>query len=132
MNGVLVDTGPLYAAYDLSDRYHLQAQTEIQAVNQQNLAVFLSYPVFLESHNLILKRLGIVAGLRFIQEMTEGTMLIQPIAEDYQAASQLLRQYPDQAITLCDATTAAISKRLSLPVWTYDFHFDVMGSQVWR
>jgi predicted nucleic acid-binding protein len=97
MNGILVDTGPLYAAYDVSDRYHLQAQTEIQAVNQQNLAVFLSYPVFLESHNLLLKRLGIVAGLRFIQEMTEGTVLIQPIAEDYQVSSQLLRQYSESS-----------------------------------
>jgi hypothetical protein len=30
------------------------------------------------------------------------------------------------------ALTAVLSEELDLPVWTYDHHFDVMASYVWR
>lgn len=45
---------------------------------------------------------------------------------------QKTARFPDQRITLCDAVTAVLSKRLILPVWTYDYHFDVMQVPVWR
>lgn len=41
-------------------------------------------------------------------------------------------RYPDQSITLFDAILAVLSDRLALPIWTFDHHFDVMGSDVWR
>ena len=31
-----------------------------------------------------------------------------------------------------DATTAVLSAKMNIPIWTYDYHFDVMGSLVWR
>jgi uncharacterized protein len=132
MRGVLADTGPLYAAYDPSDRYHIQALAELDRLTNQDLAVLIPYPVFLETHSLILKRLGIQIGFRYIQEITAGADLLQPKLEDYHHATQLLQHYSDQAITLFDATTTAIAQRLQLVVWTYDFHFDVMQATVWR
>lgn len=132
MRGIIADTGPLYAAYDSSDSYHCQAHQEIAMAAQQSLPVVLPYLVFAECHNLLLKRFDPMVGLRFLQEMVAGTMLLNPDREDYQLAIQLLQRYPDQTITLCDATTAAVSTRLGLPVWTYDFHFDVMGTVIWR
>lgn len=33
---------------------------------------------------------------------------------------------------MADAINAEISDRLQIPMWTYDHHFDVMGSRVWR
>jgi predicted nucleic acid-binding protein len=38
----------------------------------------------------------------------------------------------DQPITLFDALLATLSAELSLPVWTYDKHFDVMKAEIWR
>lgn len=108
MNCVLADTGPLYAAYDPSDTYHEQALTELDRLTNQNLTVMVPYPVLLETHSLILKRLGTRIGLRYINEILSGANLIQPTIEDYQTATQLVQRYPDQAITLFDATTAAI------------------------
>jgi uncharacterized protein len=70
--------------------------------------------------------------LRFIQEMSSGAELIHPTSADYELAIQILQRFSDQVITLFDATSAALSQRLNLPVWTYDFHFDVMGVEVWR
>lgn len=132
MRSVIADTGPLYAAYDPSDRYHAQALAEIEQLTHQDRAVLIPYPVFLETHSLILKRLGIPIGFRYIQEISAGTDFLQPTIEDYQQATQLIQQYPDQAITLFDATTTAIAQRLDLAIWTYDFHFDVMQATVWR
>ena len=51
---------------------------------------------------------------------------------DPQAAAGLVKRFPDQTITLFDATVAALAARLSIPVWTYDHHFDAMQSRVWR
>jgi uncharacterized protein len=132
LRGVIIDTGPLYAAYDPSDRYHHQATGEVQRLGNENLLAIVPYPVFLETHSLILKRLGTQCGLRFIQEMSSGAELIHPTSADYELAIQILQRFSDQVITLFDATSAALSQRLNLPVWTYDFHFDVMGVEVWR
>ena len=107
-------------------------RAEVQRLEAQNCAVILPYPVMLETHSLILKRLGIQVGLRFIQEISMGTEIVQPSSDDYDRVIQLLNRFPDQSITLFDATTAALSQRLNSPVWTYDFHFDVMGCEVWR
>lgn len=131
MKGVLADTGPLYAAYDSSDSYHSEAQRSLKLLAQQSLPVILAYPVLLECHNLLLKRFGTPTGLRFLQEMKAGTLMINPNSVDYDRAIQMLGTYEDQRITLCDATIAVISQRLKLPIWSYDFHFDVMRSQRW-
>ncbi len=132
MKSILADTGPLYAAYDPSDTYHTQAIVELECLANQEVIVLIAYPVFLEAHSLILKRLGTSIGFRYIQEISAGADLLQPTIEDYRTATQLIQQYHDQAITLFDATTTAISQRLELAVWTYDFHFDVMKTRVWR
>ncbi|PIG92182.1 hypothetical protein [Gloeocapsopsis sp. IPPAS B-1203] len=92
----------------------------------------IPYPIFLKTHSLILKRLGIQIGFRNIQEISVGTEQLQPAFEDCQMATQIIQRYPDQAITLFDATIAAISQRLRVPIWTYDFHFDAINSMVWR
>jgi len=31
-----------------------------------------------------------------------------------------------------DAVTAVVGRRLRMPVWTYDHHFDVVRVEVWR
>jgi uncharacterized protein len=132
LRGIIADTGPLYAAYDPSDRYHRQAIGEVQRLGAEDLVAIVPYPIFLETHSLILKRLGISLGLRFIQEISTGAEMIHPTSADYNCAIQTLKRFSDQTITLVDATTAALSQRLGLSVWTYDFHFDVMGVNIWR
>ena len=59
MRGVIADTGPLYATYDKSDSFHSIACQQLETLSQSNLSVIVPYPVLLESHSLILKRLGI-------------------------------------------------------------------------
>lgn len=67
-----------------------------------------------------------------LQELTEGVGLINPSREDYLEAGRWAGLYSDQKITLFDAVVAVASDQLEAPVWTFDHHFDVMRSRVWR
>jgi predicted nucleic acid-binding protein len=132
MQGVLADTGPLYAAVDPDDRYHARAQEQLRTLEDENRSVVLAYPTLLEAYTLILHRLGGPTAARWLDDIRAGTASLNPTTEDYLAALGLVKRFPDQTITLFDATVAALAMRLSLPVWTYDHHFDTMRSSVWR
>jgi predicted nucleic acid-binding protein len=129
---VLVDTGPLYAAVDPDDQYHPRAQQELSELQRRQLTVMLAYPTVSEAYTLVLYRLGRSTARSWLQEILKGATLINPTPEDYRMAVSKLDAYPGQSITLFDAALAALSKRLSVPVWTYDHHFDVMRAAVWR
>jgi predicted nucleic acid-binding protein len=129
---VLADTGPLYAAVDPDDQYHPRAQQELSELQRRQLTVMLAYPTVSEAYTLVLYRLGRSTARSWLQEILKGATLINPTPEDYRMAVSKLDAYPDQSITLFDAALAALSKRLSVPVWTYDHHFDVMRAAVWR
>ena len=129
---VLVDTGPLYAAVDPDDQYHARAQQELNALTEKQYAVILAYPMLIEAYTLILYRLGRLTAHRWLEEVLTGTALINPTPDDYRAAFAKAGAYPDQSITLFDATLAVLAGRLAIPVWTYDHHFDVMRVTVWR
>ncbi|MDA2937242.1 hypothetical protein MYX75_03135 [Acidobacteria bacterium AH-259-A15] len=61
-----------------------------------------------------------------------GSALLSPSKDDYTAAIHTVKAYKDQPITLFDAVTAKLSSELGWPVWTYDYHFDLMQISVWR
>jgi uncharacterized protein len=129
---VLADTTPLYAAFDPSDQYHGRSQSELQQFEQNQIGIIILYPTLLESYTLVMQRLGTKQALIFQQMLTGGSELINPTEPDYAEAISLVSDYPDQSITLVDALTATVAKRLRILVWTYDFHFDIMKSPVWR
>lgn len=132
MRAVIADTGPLYAAVDPDDQYHQKAQADLKQLQQENLGVVIAYPTVLEAYSLILYRLGNETAKTFLQQIVSGVKLVNPTVDDYSAATELVGNFPDQKITLFDGITAIISYRLSSPVWTYDYHFDVMLVSVWH
>lgn len=129
---VLADTGPLYAAVDPDDHYHERAQRELQRLLVEKLDVLIVYPTLLETYTLVRYRLGNPIAQAWLREVSSGAALINPTLQDYRAAIASVDAYPDQSITLFDASVAIVSSRLGSPVWTYDHHFDVMGASVWR
>jgi len=128
---VLADAGPLYAAVDPHDAHHKRAARELERLAEERLDVMVCFPTLLETYSLVLFRLGWGVATRWLSEMNNGT-LVNPVPEDYWNASRRLAAFPDQPITLFDATVAAIATRLGSEVWTYDHHFDVMLVPVWR
>jgi predicted nucleic acid-binding protein len=129
---VLADTGPLYAAVDPDDQHHARAQQELAKLEQERVSILLAYPILSEAYTLVRYRLGARVAHTWLQDTTAGTPLVNPTPDDYGVAISTAATYPDQAITLFDATLAALGTRLKQPVWTYDFHFDVMRVAIWR
>lgn len=129
---VLADTGPLYALADPSDQYHLQAQEQLEQLTAGGRFLAISYLTLAESYTLILRRLGTAYAHEWLQQITDGSATINPEPADYIQASRLILAYTDQPITMFDAVAAALAARLGLAVWTYDRHFDLMGSKRWQ
>jgi predicted nucleic acid-binding protein len=130
--GVLADTGPLYAAVDVDDQNHASAQEDLERLQREGLAILVAFPILLESYSLVMRRVGLSTAHRWLRQVLDGAGLINPMQEDYLDAGTRVRAYPDQPLTLFDAVLAALSTRLEAPVWTYDYHFDLMRVQVWR
>jgi predicted nucleic acid-binding protein len=129
---VLADTGPLYALADPSDQYHLHAQEQLERLTAAGRSVAITYLTLAECYTLILRRLGVAYAHLWLQEAVDGSAMINPEPGDYVRASGLIMAYADQPITMFDAVAAAVVERLSLAVWTYDRHFDLMRSKCWR
>lgn len=129
---VLADTGPLYAAVDPSDAHHGRARAELDRLGDGGLGVVIAFPIMLESYTLILRRLGHAAASTFVADSIASGLPLNPEPADYVAAAARVRALPDQQLTLFDGVLAQLSDRLSLPTWTFDHHFDVLGVAVWR
>lgn len=132
IKAVIADTTPLYALVDSSDQYHQKAKQELSSIQRLKIQVIIPYPIALESYSLVLYRLGTQIAIRFFEEICDSAELVHATDEDYNFAWQKIKQYSDQKITLFDAVTGSISERLNYPVWTYDYHFDLMSISVWR
>jgi predicted nucleic acid-binding protein len=128
---VLADSGPLYAAVDEGDEHHFEARRQLDVLERERRSVVLAYPILLEAYSLVLYRLGTAAAHKWIARVA-GASLVNPDFEDYGRAVSTVRTFPDQRISLVDATVAALALRMGLEVWTYDHHFDVMRVPVWR
>ncbi len=132
MSRVLADTGPLYALADSDDQYHRRAVVEAEVLTQSGTAILVPYPILMEGYTLVLRRLGGSAARRWLVEVSMGAGLVNPLAGDFDRARELLGRFVDQPITLFDATLAVLAETLDHPVWTFDHHFDVMRTAVWR
>ena len=95
INAVLADTGPVYAAADLSDQYHARAKSEMGALREGRTTVLVPYPTLLEAHSLILRRLGPSAARGWLEDVTASTGLINPGPQDYAEATTGFRKYSD-------------------------------------
>ncbi|EIC23275.1 type II toxin-antitoxin system VapC family toxin [Thiorhodovibrio frisius] len=129
---VLADTGPLYAAVDPDDQYHDRAQEQMTNLADAGVSVVIVYPILSEAYSLILYRLGFPSASAWLDDVRAGSAWMNPSPQDYRDATVVVGRYQDQTITLFDATLATVALRLSLPVWTYDHHFDTMRVPVWR
>jgi len=132
LKAILADTTPLYGAIDTSDQFHARAQAEIQRIATEQLIVVISFPVFIETYSLLLYRLGFEQATRFSQNCLESANLLNPTEKQYLEAIKKVQQFPDQTITIVDALTATLANELNIPVWTYDYHFNVMRISIWR
>jgi predicted nucleic acid-binding protein len=129
---VLADTSPLYSALDPSDDDHDRSREDIERLNAEGIGMMVAYTTLCECYSVILYKLGIGAAHGWLREVRDHASLINLTPADFEEAADLVATYQDQALSMFDGVTASLSRRLGLPVWTYDHHFDVVWVEVWR
>jgi predicted nucleic acid-binding protein len=117
---------------DVDDQFHTQAQGELRRLERERLSAVVAFPILLEAYSLVLRRLGLQVAHSWLEEVRDGASTVNPTQEDYQSAVGCIYTYPDQLLTMFDSVLAVLSERLDCPIWTYDYHFDVMQARVWR
>jgi predicted nucleic acid-binding protein len=132
MRAVVADTGPLYALIDRHDQYHERAQREYRRLKRRRMQLVVIHPVILETYKLLSRHIGLSVAHTWLEELTRLAVLVNPSLDDYDEAVALVRRYGDQTLSLEDTLIAVIGKRLILPIWTFDHHFDILGVDVWR
>ena len=93
--------------------------------------LLLSYPVVLECYNLLYKRHTLDTAHTWLRFAFDDLM-VNPLPDDYQEAAELLQTYKDQKLSLVDGVVAVLAEQLRVSVWTFDTHFDSLGTSVWR
>ncbi len=132
MTPVLADTGVLYALQVRRDQHFHRATEELGLLKTAGVSVIACQPVLIEAYSLMLYRHGTSHALAFLTTLQQGSSWLSPIVSDTDAAFDLLKRYPDQALSFVDAHLAILSSRLGLAVWTFDAHFERLHTKVWK
>jgi uncharacterized protein len=112
----LIDTGPLVATVDRSDKYH-QACLEVFAERSGDL--LLPSTVLIETCWVISSRLGADAMAKLLggvsEDLTAGNYsLVELTKPDVARMSELARTYGDLRLDATDASVIAIAERLRI------------------
>lgn len=132
MPPVLVDTAVIYALADRRDGAHEAARELLKHLLEERAPLLVSLPTVYEAHRLILYRLGIGAGIRFLTGYRQLYNLVWPTEGQHGQAIQLLQRFEDQKISLTDAVNAVIAQEAKGSVATFDHHYELMGAHAVR
>jgi predicted nucleic acid-binding protein len=128
---VLIDTTPLYSLADRQDANHAQALAVFgRMVAEGGVIAKTPTPVVFELHRLRLYRKPFEPGeaLRDVKKILTRFPIIDPEPDDVMLALEELARFPDQRITLTDAVTTCMARRLGARVLTFDRHFALLGA----
>ena len=116
---LIVDAGVLYAQADINDEHH-QAAAELLRNEVEELVT--SELVVAEADYLILGRLGIEAELRFLDDLAEGTFVVECLTRaELDAARRLVVRYRDVRLGLADCSLVILAGRhRTLRIATFD------------
>jgi len=109
MTALIVDAGALYAQADADEPAH-EAVCEVLRAERGELVT--SQFVVAEADYLILRRLGVDAELRFLEDLAEGTYLADTLAPaDLAIARDIAARYRDLELGLADASLGVLANR---------------------
>jgi predicted nucleic acid-binding protein len=135
LGAVLLDTGPVIALVTERDHNHSWATAAFAQIETEKRGARLPYPAAVELHRFLLfqKPPRVTAVLAIFDTILTAYPLTMPTAEDVAAATESMARYPDQKISLVDATIAAMTRRERRPVLTLDErHFELLGAESYR
>ena len=122
MKKILIDSGPLIALFDRSDRYH-QASVDFIKTNRSELTTTLA-SITEVLHLLDFNR---NSQVDFLSWVDVGAVTVEPITtDDFQGIKELVVKYSDLPMDFADACLVFLGEKLNISkVATIDRDFDV-------
>jgi predicted nucleic acid-binding protein len=109
MTALIVDASALYAQADANEPEH-EAVSQVLRAERDTLVT--SQVVAAEADYLILRRLGVDAELRFLEDLAEGTYVADTLAlPDLAIARDVAARYRDLELGLADASLVVLANR---------------------
>lgn len=121
-----VDTSALIAFVDQSDSYHRL----FFGLFSKPPALVTTTLVVAEGHAWFLKRYDRTRAMQFLSMLEDMSFLsVIPVSDrEVTAATQVLRKFSDQDLTLADAVGLVVmKKRRTLVCWSTDSHLGLAG-----
>jgi uncharacterized protein len=123
---LILDTGPLLAAMDRSDRDHVACAQLLEATQEE---LVIPAPILPELDYWFDKGMGPDALMGLLSEIAAGVFRVEELKPvDYARVAELLDKYIDLRVGFVDAAVLAIVERLGEPkLATLDRrHFSIM------
>jgi uncharacterized protein len=106
---LIIDAGGLYAQADRADPAHAAVADTLR---RERGSLVTSEVAVAEADYLILTRLGIDVELAFLDDLAEGTFLVECLTrEELGAARDLAHRHRDLEIGLADASLVVLARR---------------------
>lgn len=106
---VILDAGGLYAQADRADPAHAAV---VEVITGERGALVTSEVAVAEADYLILSRLGIEVELAFLDDLAEGTFVVECLTrEELGAARDVARRYRDLELGLADVSLVVLANR---------------------
>ena len=107
---LVLDTGPVLAAFDRSDRDHDACATLLREATEP---LVLPAPVIVELDYLLERQLGPTAFLDLLRDVCADTIRVEALVErDYPRVLELCAAYADAPVGFVDAAVLAVVERL--------------------
>jgi predicted nucleic acid-binding protein len=121
----LIDSGPLLALFNRSDKWHAPTLAWLQAHPQVRL--HSTWPVLTEVCALLARRIHNAAALDFLQWVQRGAVQLDaPVGWSLTSVLTICQRFADLPLDLADASVAEAAERLGIRhVVSIDKDFDV-------
>lgn len=129
---VFVDTSAHFALTDSQDANHAEAKALATWLAEERWRLFTTSFVLVETHALLLSRLGRDMALKVLREIDRSTVtVIRATVTDERQAREILEKYQDKDFSLCDAVSFVVMERLGISsAFAFDQHFAQYGLTV--
>jgi predicted nucleic acid-binding protein len=116
---LVIDAGGLYAQADADEPRHADVAEILRAERDTLVTTELAVA---EADYLILDRLGVDVELAFIEDLANGTFVVECLSRDeLQTARAVVERYRDLRLGLADASLVVLAQRYaSIRILTFD------------
>ena len=122
-----LDTSGFYALVSSTDKFHVNARDAYESLILDDVPLYTSSYVLVESIALIQRRLGYSVLKAFVESVTEVFSIIWVGEKIHRDAWALVEQRQGREFSFVDATTILIAKDIDAHVVTFDDSFKKIG-----